>query len=177
MDEALVLDVSAALAILRGEPAAASVLAALRSVSGNITILVPGHFWLELTNVLVRRYGWTPDEVVAALRELDELGVETVEIDRPLTLLGLDLMAAHGLTAYDAAYLALAEVADAQVITLDAAVTAAAGDRAILAGTKPRSRGPREDRAAYGSPAIRPRWAVHGRYLAELRRASMSGAG
>jgi len=36
------------------------------------------------------------------------------------------------LTAYDAAYLVLAETSDAQLLTADAALAAAAGDRAIL---------------------------------------------
>ena len=172
MAESLVLDASAALAVLRGESAAASVLVALRSISGRMAILVPGHFWLEVSNVLVRRYGWTSDEVLAALRELDELGLETVDLDRPLTLLGLDLMAIHGLTAYDAAYLALAEAADASLLTLDAAVARAAGDRAIELGAERPHRLSREDRATYVSAATRANWGSHGRYLARLREAA-----
>ncbi len=171
MGESLVLDASAALAVLRGEPAAAAVLMTLRAIAADTEILVPDHFWLEVANVLVRRYGWTPDEVVAAIRELDDLGVATVAIDRPLTLLALDLMSVHRLTAYDAAYLAVAEAADAPLLTLDAAVAAAAGDRALEPGVARRQERAREDRAAYGSAAAHASWADHGRYLARLRQA------
>lgn len=171
MAEPVVVDASSALAVLRGEAAAASVLASLRAVAADAELLVPDHFWLEVVNVLVRRYGWAADEVVVALRELDDLGVATVAIDRPLTLLALDLMSGHRLTAYDAAYLALAEAADASLLTLDAAVAGAAGDRALEPGTGRRQRGAHEDRAAYGSSAAHASWANHGRYLARLRQA------
>jgi predicted nucleic acid-binding protein len=131
--------------------------------------VVPDHFWLEVTNVLMTRYGWDPRTVVEALQALDELGVETAPIDRPLVLLGIDLMAAHGLTAYDAAYLALAISDDAELVTLDAELGLASGDRARL-----RARRTNEARARYGSGAAEVRWAADGRYLAELRRKVLS---
>jgi len=133
-------------------------------------ILVPGHFWLEVVNVLVRRYGMTTDQVVVALRELDDIGVETVAVDRPLQLLGLDLMARHGLTAHDAAYLALAESEDASLLTLDASLARAAGPRSAV----PPARGMHEALAPYGTDMEPPDWVRHGRHLAELRRAAAS---
>ena len=85
------------------------------------------------------------------------------------------------LTAYDAAYLAVAEAADAPLLTLDGAVAAAAGDRALEPGAARRQGRAREDRAADGSAAGRASWADHGRYLARLRqavaRAATSAAG
>ncbi len=166
MPDRLVVDASAALAILRAEPAGAECARLIASVLADGIILVPDPFWLEVTNVLVRRYRWDPDAVVTALHALDELGIETVPIDRPLVLLGIDLMTVHPLSGYDAAYLALAEVEDAALLTLDGDLAAAAGDRAIVPGRRRSS----ESRAPYGPTARAPRWSQHGRYLAELRR-------
>ena len=109
MPERLVIDTSAALGILLREPGSEEAQERLTGALGG-ELLVPGHFWLEVTNVLVRRYGCEPDDVVAAMRELDEMQPVTIVLDRPAILHGLELMARHGLTAYDAAYLALAEV-------------------------------------------------------------------
>jgi hypothetical protein len=110
---------------------------------------------------------------VAAFRELDELGVGTVAVDRPLALLGLDVMTRHGVSAYDAAYLALAEIEDAALLTFDTRLALAAGERGVVPGL-PRTS---ERRAPYGSPSLPPAWAAHGRYLAELRRLAVAGTG
>ena len=167
MPERLVVDASAALGILLREPGSEEVRRRLADALGG-ELLVPGQFWLEVTNVLVRRYGRAPDDVVAALRELDEMQLVTVVLDRPAILHGLELMARHGLTAYDAAYLALAEVADAQLLTLDGRLAAAAGGRsAVRRGLRTH-----EDVEPYGSPVSGPDWTAHGRYLAELRYAA-----
>lgn len=167
MPERLVIDASAALGILLREPGSEAVQGRLAGALDG-ELLVPEHFWLEVTNVLVRRYGRAPDDVVAALRELDEMQLVTVVLDRPATLHGLELMARHGLTAYDAAYLALAEVTDAQLLTLDGRLATAAGDRSAV---RPRPRA-HEDVEPYGSPVVVPDWTAHGRYLAELRFAA-----
>jgi predicted nucleic acid-binding protein len=167
MGEALVLDSSAALALLLGEPEAGLVRAQLER-QGDAPVLVLDLFWLEITNVLVRRQRWDADAVVEAVRELDELGLETVAPDRPILLAALDLAVAHGMTAYDAAHLALAEAQDARLLTLDGDLARAAGARAAI---HPRP-GTNEERAPYGTAAERPYWARHGRYLADLRRAA-----
>jgi predicted nucleic acid-binding protein len=175
MPERLVMDASVALAILLDEPTAADAARLLAaSAEGDGAVIVPDHFWLELGNVLVRRYGWDADAVVAAFRELDELGVVTMALDRPLVLLCLDLLARHGLTAYDTAYLALAEVEDAGLLSLDTRLVIAAGERAVIPGGSRT----REARTPYGLPSKPPAWAAHGRYLAELRRiaGAVSGA-
>ncbi len=112
----LVVDASVAVGILLREPGSEAVQGRLAGAAGG-ELLVPEHFWLEITNVLVRRYACKPNDVVAALRELDEMQLVTVALDRPAILHGLELMARHGLTAYDAAYLALAEVTDAELLT------------------------------------------------------------
>jgi hypothetical protein len=85
-----------------------------------------------VVNVLIRRHGWDPDGVVEAIRELDELGIQTVSPDRPLLLVALDLAVAHDISAYNAAHLALAEATDAVLITLDGRVARVAGARSLI---------------------------------------------
>jgi predicted nucleic acid-binding protein len=165
----LVVDASAMLSLLLREPASEATRAVVIEAVAD-GLLVPGHFWLEIVNVLVRRYGLSTDQVVAALRELDDIGLETVALDRPQLLLGLDCMARHALTTYDAAYLALAESEDASLLTLDARLARAAGPRSAL----PPARGVHEALAPYGTATAPPDWARHGRHLAELRRAAAS---
>lgn len=166
MRDSVVLDASAALAVLLGEAGSAAVRTALEQrVGGQLIVL--DLFWLEVVNVLIRRHGWDPDAVVEALRELDELGIDTVAQDRPLLLASLELASSRGITVYDAAHLALAEAADGDLLTLDDRLGRAAGERAVI-GPGP---GTREERAAYGS-ASSADWARHGRYLADLRRAA-----
>jgi hypothetical protein len=74
-------------------------------------------------------------------------------------------MVRHGLTSYDAAYLALAEIEDGALLTLDARLAAAAGPRAALGPSRAG-----EALEPYGSRTGVPDWAAHGRYLADLRR-------
>ena len=170
MRDRLVLDASGALAVLLGEPDGARVRSVIADAAGG-QLLVVDLFWLELVNVLTRRHGWEAGAVVAAIRELDELGLETVAPDRPLLLAALDAAARHGISAYDAAHLALADAADADLLTLDVELARAAGDRSVL----PPPHGVGEARVSYGSAAgSGPDWARHGRYLAELRRAAAS---
>jgi predicted nucleic acid-binding protein len=128
----LVVDASVAIAISVGEPPGQALLRILgerRNAGGSL--LVPTFFWLEVVNVLGLRYRMTPALLVEAVVDLEKLSLESTELDRPLLLLAIDAMAQHGLSGYDAAYLALAESADAQLLTLDVRLAAAAGRRAL----------------------------------------------
>ena len=88
--------------------------------------LVPGNFSSEVTHALLRaeRRGRT-DEITAdiALAEIFELPL-TVELPDPRTI--LTLARAHGLTCYDASYLALALQAQVPLATVDKTLHAAA---------------------------------------------------
>jgi len=169
----IVLDASAAVALIRREPAAPALAEVLHaSAREAVRLLAPEAFWLEIANVLVRRHGLPPSEVVEALREMDDLGIDTIRIDRPLLLVAIDLQARFGLSAYDAAYLALAETEDARLLTLDRQLALAAGPRAI------RIPGLGQERLAelpapYGEPVD---WARFGPYLARLRADARSTA-
>lgn len=172
---AVVVDASAAIAIIRREPHARAILQALQderpvAVRG----LVPDLFWLEVANVLVGRYAAAVDDVVEAFRELVELALETISADRSVVLTTLDLQARHRLSAYDAVYLALAITEDARLLTLDAQLAGAAGHRAIwLEGMGGRRLS--EDRAAYGNERVD--WSRFGPYLAKLRAEAREAAG
>ena len=157
MPERLVIDASAALGILLREPGSEAVRVRLAGALDG-ELLVPEHFWLEVTNVLVRRYGRAPDDVVAALRELDEMQLAAVVLDRPAILYGLELMATHGLTAYDAAYLALAEVADAAAPHARRAACGRGGRPVGGAAPAAGSRGRRAVRLAVGRPGLGGAW-------------------
>ena len=162
----VVLDASAAIAIIRREPPASALLPFLRdSVANGSSRLVPDSFWLELVNVLIRRYRAAPEKAIEAVRDIDDLGVESVRIDRPLLLVAIDLQARFGLSAYDASYLALAEIEDAALLTLDRQLALAAGPLAVHIPGFSQER-LSEQPAQYGLPVD---WARFGPYLAKLR--------
>jgi predicted nucleic acid-binding protein len=165
---ALVLDASAALALVRGEAGATEIHRLLRAqaLAGG-PILVPALFWLEVVNVLAHRYQYPPEAVVEAVYELEQAGVTTAEVGRPGVLAVVDAIGRSGLTAYDAAYLVLAESTDARLLTADVALASAAGDRARLVGG---GSGVAEPPAPY-VPGSWSRWKGASRYLAELRQA------
>jgi predicted nucleic acid-binding protein len=163
----IVLDASAGLALLLGEPARADVERQLRDrLDAAETVIVPSLFWLEVVNVLARRYRLDPGELVEAVDGLEQLGIVTGDVGRPMTLAVIDAVARSGLSAYDAAYLALAEASDAMLLTGDAALAAAAGRRAVLIG---QSRRVTERRERYEPAPAWTRWRGAGTYLARLR--------
>jgi predicted nucleic acid-binding protein len=160
----LVIDASVAVAIVRREPARDVVRAILRERG---RAQVPAFFWLEIVNVLGRRYRYPGAAILEAVRELDELGFDTVETDVLIRLAVIDMVERFSLSAYDAAYLALAEVADAQLLTLDRNLAAAARGLAILVGPEGRIK---EVGGPYEVEPTWPRWRGAAAYLGELRR-------
>ena len=163
----LVLDASVAISIVRREPTRPQLAAQIRTLAAaKCRFIVPDVFWVELANVLVRRHAATPEDVVEALREIDEQGLESIRADRPMLLATVDLQHRHRLSAYDATYLALAEAEDAQLLTLDRRLAAAAGRRAVAldgVGSTHLSEAPE----TYERDPID--WARFGPYLARLR--------
>ena len=90
-----------------------------------------------------------------------------MEIDGLARLAVIDLVERHGLSAYDAAYLGLADAADARLLTLDRELATAAGTRAILIGPEGRISDVAEP---YEAEPSWPRWRGAAAYLAELRQ-------
>jgi predicted nucleic acid-binding protein len=84
-----------------------------RFEAGELRILAPTLLWLELFNVAATRWGWTETKLVALARSLADLGFELEDPD----IATAARWAARGLTAYDAAYVAVAEQAAVTLIT------------------------------------------------------------
>src|SRR5580765_7060911 len=91
-------------------------------VSGELTPLAPPLLYLEILNVAARRWGWSVEELADLAAGLDDLSF--VMIEPPLA--SVAAWVSRGLTAYDAAYLAVAEASGAPMITDDATIIRAA---------------------------------------------------
>jgi predicted nucleic acid-binding protein len=127
----IVLDASAAIELLLRTPAAAAIEA--RLFAPNETLHAPHLLNIEVTQV-IRRYA-AMGEVdegrgSAALEDLCNLPVRRYPHD---ILLPRVWALRNNLTAYDAAYVALAEALDAMLITRDKRLAGAAGHHARVA--------------------------------------------
>jgi len=120
-----VLDASVVLKWFRAEDernlaAARSLRAAFEA--GKLLVYAPSLLRLEIVNVAGRRWRWGEAALVELAAALDELGFELREPE-------LDRVArwtAHGLTAYDAAYVALADAEAIRLVTDDDLIVATA---------------------------------------------------
>jgi predicted nucleic acid-binding protein len=101
-----------------------------RFEAGELRVLAPQLLWLELMNVPARRWHWPRARLEQLATTLEQLGFEVLEPELP----SVARWAATGLTAYDAAYVAIAEQAGAQLITDDERIVAAAPQLAAALG-------------------------------------------
>ena len=169
----VVIDASVAIAIARSEPERPFATAAIaRWTNEGVRTVVPSHFWLEVVNALVRRHRWDGAAVFEAIREIDSLEFETVELDRATLLSAVDLSERHGLSAYDAMYLALADALDGSLLTLDRRLEAAAGPRAASLGRHRLAETP----ATYEHAVTWPNYRGASAYLAQLRAEARDAA-
>ncbi len=180
MAERVVVDASVALAYLMTEVGTQPAKAVIAGWQASGTeLLVPSHFWLEVTNALVRGNGFSPGDVVAEFVDLDFLDIKTIEPDRPLLLLAIDQMVRFRLSAYDAIYLALALSTDARLATLDRRLAGAAGDVGILVGSDGDGRLSGQLATYATGRETYSGWAhtaVVGAHIAELRRQALADA-
>ena len=163
---AIVIDASFAMTILLDEddgPAAGRAMAAW--VTDGDRLVVPAHFWLEVVNALSLRHRRPGSFVLEAVHRLDTFGLETVDVDRALVILSIDLAERHHLSAYDAAYLAVASSLDASIATFDSALRRAAGSRVVRLGETRLSETP----ATYEHPVTWPSYRGASAYLSKLR--------
>jgi predicted nucleic acid-binding protein len=128
----IVADASAVVEVLLAMPRAGSVRA---SLAAHPELHVPEHFNIEALSAL-RRYAIRGElaapraaEALAALRDLRTIGYPVIELADEIW----DLR--DTLTAYDAAYLALARRLDVGLITLDGGLAAIAAKEGRLTGT------------------------------------------
>jgi predicted nucleic acid-binding protein len=173
MRKRLVVDASAVIAIVRGEPEQADLERILTDrVRARSPLIAPANIWLEIANSLIRRHRLPSKQVLAAIQRIDSFGVVTVDVDRSLVVLTLDLAERYGLTAYDAAYLALARTEDADLLTLDDDLALAAGDRSVPIGDDQRLH---ERPAVYEADVTWPMYKEASAYLAKLRADALRG--
>jgi predicted nucleic acid-binding protein len=92
--------------------------------AGRLIVFAPPLLRLEIVNVAGRRWGWAESALVDLAAALDELGFELVEPE----LARVAHWTARGLTAYDAAYVAVAEAERARLVTDDELIVVVAGD-------------------------------------------------
>jgi predicted nucleic acid-binding protein len=104
-----------------------------RFEAGEFRVLAPPLLWLEVLNVAGRRWHWTGAQLDQLAETLPELGFELIDPE----LAGVARWAANGLTAYDAAYVAVAEQAGARLVTDDAEIVRTAPEVATALGVLP----------------------------------------
>ena len=126
----VVLDCSAAIALVLPEEHSAAVSQWLTSLPDDVEIIVPALWWYESTNVLltaVRRGSIAPVEAREAMAALRAIPQRTDEPPGPVTAMHLfHIGLGYSVTAYDAAYLALAELSGGTLLTLDGDLAEAA---------------------------------------------------
>lgn len=118
-----VVDASAAAAILFGEPAAETVALRLESAR----LVAPALLGFEVANICwkkARRHPELHEKLLTAHRLLASLAIDTVAVDHHAAL---QLALETGLTGYDASYLWLARLLNAELVTLDDRLAAVAG--------------------------------------------------
>lgn len=98
-------------------------------MTGEIHLIVPDFFWIELTNILwkaTRRGRCSKETAVAAMAVLLDSKIPTVP---SLTLLNsaFDKAIAHGRSVYDSLYVVLALESKAQLVTADEKLANALG--------------------------------------------------
>ena len=121
----LIVDASVAvkwLPLFRDEPLVDTAIDYLdRFLAGQLQLLVPGLFWIEVASVLckaVRRGACQPPEAEAALSALLDHGLLTLAPEELLAP-ALHIAIENNRSVYDSLYVALAVHAKAQLITAD----------------------------------------------------------
>ena len=94
--------------------------------TGELLVFAPPLLRLELVNVAGRRWGWAESALVELALALGELGFEFVEPE----LERVAIWTTRGLTAYDAAYVAVAEEHALRLVTDDERIVDVAGELA-----------------------------------------------
>jgi predicted nucleic acid-binding protein len=134
---------------------------------GSVELIAPAFLWIEIGNRL-SRHDMSDELALEGMLRIDSFRIRPVDLDRPLWLRCLHLAREHGLTMYDATYLAVAEAHASPLLTLDRRLEQAARDMGL---------GPEGDErvsepaAPYGDrPVDRTSIAAIGAALAEMRK-------
>ena len=92
--------------------------------AGELIVFAPPLLGLEVINVAGRRWQWDETALFELAASLDDLGFELIDPD----LARVAYWTARGLTAYDAAYVAVAEMQGTHLVTADDLILNIAGD-------------------------------------------------
>lgn len=130
---AFVVDASVGIKLLLPESLSdhAESLFALLGKRPAVRLFVPDLFYVECTNVLwkrVARYGYRLSDAMADVRNLRALSLRIVATSA-LTETALSLAVLHGITAYDACYVALSDMVHATLITADERLVRKLGEK------------------------------------------------
>lgn len=90
-----------------------------RIARGEIRAVVPPLFFYEVANALTLKAGFDIQDVVEALRVLDALPLQVVDIPQTLLEDAVLIAREYHLSVYDAIYVALAIATDAPLVTTD----------------------------------------------------------
>jgi len=136
MSEALVIDCSVSASwVLPDEHTPVAETLLRRVLEGDCSLIQPDLWWIETLNLLrtaVLRKRLTESGARKALYFLKEIPLETVGVSRESEFLVLDRALCHGLTAYDATYLVLAEMRGAELVTADRDLLALQSDYSFI---------------------------------------------
>ena len=124
--EAYVVDASVGIKLFVEEELsdAAHALFALLKHERPVRLVVPDLFYIECTNILWKyhqRFGLSRADAEVAVDQLGQLLLHSTPT-AALTADALSLAITHGITAYDAAYIALAQRLAIPLVTADAAL-------------------------------------------------------
>jgi predicted nucleic acid-binding protein len=92
--------------------------------AGELIVFAPPLLRLEIINVAGRRWRWAESSLLELAAALDELGFELIEPE----LVRVAYWTARDLTAYDAAYVAVAEANNTRLVTDDDLIVSVAGE-------------------------------------------------
>ena len=95
------------------------------------TLLAPAHFRPEVANALLRSVRLHPSDGVARIERLVRAGVDIVDRGVVGLVESVEYASRHGLTVYDAAYLAMAVQLDGELATRDKALARAARQEGV----------------------------------------------
>ena len=93
---------------------------------GGLLVVVPSLMFLEVLNIAGRRWSWRESHLFELAGALDDLGFDVAEPE----LRSVAAWTARGLTAYESAYVALAEERGVQLLTEDQQVLRVAAELA-----------------------------------------------
>lgn len=114
-----VIDASIALKWLREEEGSKEARALARE-----DLVAPPLLYIEVINVAARNWHWDEEALLELVRHLDR---SAVALDEPPPA-GVARWAARGLTAYDGSYVALAELHECKLVTVDTGILELAAD-------------------------------------------------